>query len=124
MSNYISDYHDNFNNFGKTTPIRFYLWIEALRMARLKLNSKTNKTVEIKMKFKYMINTNDKTRLFRDIIFAKDREKVNEHILSDHADLFPNGNLYQKRKNDQFDYVYIFELLNKNKDKSHENKIM
>lgn len=50
MSDFITDYHDNFYHFGKTTPLRFHLWIEALRIASLKLNSKTNETVEPYMK--------------------------------------------------------------------------
>ncbi|QIK85842.1 hypothetical protein G7061_04125 [Erysipelothrix sp. HDW6B] len=39
ISDYDVDYHETFNHFGKTTPLRFYLWVEALRMASIQLNA-------------------------------------------------------------------------------------
>ena len=62
------------------------------------------------IKFIYMINTFDKTTLFRDIIEAKNKDVAKEVILNNHKEMFPNGKAYQKRKKGEEVYVSIFEL--------------
>lgn len=62
------------------------------------------------MKFVYMINNQSKETLFTGICDKESKREAINQILKNHVNFFPDGKLFQKRKDGQFVYVNIFEL--------------
>ncbi|WP_159641842.1 GIY-YIG nuclease family protein [Erysipelothrix anatis] len=62
------------------------------------------------MKFVYMINSHSKETLFTGICEGVSKKEAVDHILENNQHFFPDGKLFQKRKEGQFVYVNIFEL--------------
>lgn len=57
-----------------------------------------------------MINNHQGATLYRGICEVEKKEEVKNHILENHGDFFPNGKVFQKRKEGEFVYANIFEL--------------